>query len=158
MLRVCATTRDPSHEETLLRTYLCDRYWLPADEFPLCEDIFRALGITGDDCHEFMGGLVDQFDLDLADFIWPKFHLGEKESLDVRAALRPLRRFAGIRTQPMDRDLIPISIDHLMKVIALKRWIDPDIEHVQTPPSLGQSFSRLTARLRAGGVPRRQSR
>ena len=158
MLRLCSVATPGSQREADLRKFLCRRYWLPESDFPLCSDLFRALGMTGDDCHEFMNDLAETFNLDLADFVWPKYHLGESEAMDVRAALRPLRRFAGIRTQPLDRDLIPLSIDHLSQVIEHGAWFDPDVVEAADNASISQSITRLSAKLRAGGVPRRPNR
>jgi hypothetical protein len=158
MLRLCSVPKPRSVIETELEAYLCDKYWLPRSDFPLCSDIFGALGLSGDDCHEFMNGIANTFDVDLAEFIWPKYHLGESETLDVSAAMRPLRRFIGLRAQPLDRDLTPISIDHLLHVIELGEWADPESHAAAESPSLGRKFERMHARFRAGGVPRRRSR
>lgn len=156
MLRLCSVATPGTQREADLKKFLCARYWLPESDFPLCGDVFRALGITGDDCQEFMSDLAEVFNLDLYEFVWPKFHLGENEAMDVRAALRPLRRFVGIRTQPMDRDLIPISIDHLVQVVETGVWFDPVPQVGGDQASIGQSITRIGARLRSGGIPRRQ--
>ena len=158
MLRLCSVTAPESHREADLRKFLCRRYWLPETDFPLCGDLFHALGLAGDDCHEFMNDLAETFNLDLADFIWPKYHLSESETMDVRAALRPIRRFAGIRTKPLDRDLIPISIDHLSQVISFGSWFDPERIELQEDATISQTIARLSSKLKAGGVPRRQLR
>jgi len=142
-----------------LKKFLCERYWLPDTDYPLCVDIFHALGLTGDDCHEFMTDFSNLFSIDLTDYIWPNYHLAEDEAQDVRAALRPLMRMAGLKTQPLNRDLIPISIDHLLLVIEQRRWFDPlPAEREKSESSLSRSLARFSARLRAGGVPRTQRR
>lgn len=142
-----------------LKQFLCTRYWLPEADFPLCSDIFHALRITGDDCHEFMSDFSVLFEVDLTDYVWPKYHLAEAEAMDVRAALRPLMRFAGLKAQPLNRDLVPISIDHLLHIISRKRWIDPEPgEWSQTHAGLARTITRFSSRLRAGGVPRIQRR
>ena len=146
-------------EDSDIRRFLCERYWLPVSDFPLCGDVFHALGLSGDDCHEFMNDFAEMFKVDLADYVWPKFHLGEAEALDVRAALRPLMRMAGLKTQPLNRDLVPISIDHLQSVAKAGRWSDPQPQDQSDGEgSIGRSFSRFSARLRAGGVPRIRNR
>ena len=146
-------------EDSEIRRFLCERYWLPSTDFPLCGDIFHALGLSGDDCHEFMNDFAEMFKVDLSDYVWPKYHLGEAEAMDVRAALRPLMRMAGLKTQPLNRDLVPISIDHLQVVSKAGRWIDPvPQDKSDGEGSLGRSFSRFSARLRAGGVPRIRNR
>jgi|GEM_PF-1156838 len=144
----------------LIRRFLCERYWLPVTDYPLCGDVFTALGITGDDCHEFMENFSLSFNVDLTDFVWPRYHLSEAEAQDVRALLRPLLRLAGLKMQPMNRDLIPISIDHLQLVAELGRWVDPDphAEGGLRRAGLSRSLSRFSARLKAGGIPRTHSR
>jgi len=147
--------------QTDIKRFLCERYWLPEHDYPLCNDLFHALGLTGDDCHEFMNDFSALFSVDLSDYVWPKFHLGEEEAQDVRSALRPLMRLAGLKTQPLNRDLIPISIDHLIRVARARRWIDPDPAEAETDApstSLSRSLQRFSARLRAGGIPRRPRR
>ena len=142
-----------------LRQFLCTRYWLPDGDFPLCGDVFNALRLSGDDCHEFMHDFSNEFDVDLTDYVWPQYHLAEDEAMDVRAALRPLMRMAGLKTQPLNRDLVPISIDHLLHVVQMKRWVAPSIDDLaETHAGLSRSIQRFSARLRAGGVPRRQRR
>lgn len=158
MLRLCETATEESQRLEDLRVFLCERYWLPPPEFPLCGDVFRALRISGDDCQEFMNEFSEAFDIDLYEFVWPKYHLGENEALDVRAALRPLRRFAGIRTQPLDRDLIPISIEHLLQVTERGAWFDPEFPEDAPKATISMSLTRIGARLRAGGVPKRRPR
>lgn len=158
MLRLASVANPQFQREAELRQFLTQRYWLPAADYPLCGDILHALGLKGDDAQEFMTNFADAFDIDMFDFIWPKFHLGEAEAMDVRAALRPLRRFAGIRTQPMDRDLIPISIDHLAQVIERGIWFDPEPAAEAERTGVSQSITRIAARLRAGGVPKRLPR
>ena len=146
-------------EDSEIRRFLCERYWLPSTDFPLCGDIFHALGLSGDDCHEFMNDFAEMFKVDLSDYVWPKYHLGEAEAMDVRAALRPLMRMAGLKTQPLNRDLVPISIDHLQLIAQAGRWSDPaDHEATDGHGSLGRSFTRFSARLRAGGIPRIRNR
>lgn len=142
-----------------LKTFLCVRYWLPDGDFPLCSDVFHALRMSGDDCHEFMTDFSTEFAVDLTDYVWPRYHLAEDEAMDVRAALRPLMRMAGLKTQPLNRDLVPISIDHLLYVAQTGRWVEPEIDEMSdTPTGLSRSIQRFSSRLRAGGVPRRQRR
>lgn len=138
-----------------MQHFLCERYWLPATDFPNCPDIFHALGISGSDCHDFMELYSNLFAVDLSDFIWPKFHLSESESQDVRRVLRPVMRLAGLKTQPLNRDLIAISIDHLLQVAAHGLWFDPaDVAPSERAAGMGRSLTRFSARLRAGGVPK----
>lgn len=142
-----------------LKRFLCERYWLPATDYPLCPDVFHALGLKGDDCHEFMTDFAEIFQVDLTEYVWPNYHLAEDEALDVRAALRPLMRFAGLKTQPLNRDLIPISIEHLQKVALLGRWFDAEVEEdLPLEGGIGRSIARFSSRLKAGGVPRIRSR
>lgn len=154
-----AVNSKPNGIQSDLKMFLCERYWLPATDFPHCTDVFHALGMTGDDCHEFMNDFAELFSVDLTDYVWPKFHLGEDEALDVRSALRPLMRLAGLKTQPLNRDLVPVSIEHLERVAELGRWIDPDpTEFSGVDGGLGRTLTRFSARLRAGGVPRNRGR
>lgn len=156
--------RDVSRElngvEPAVCRFLCERYWLPRTEFPLCADLFSALGLVGSDCHDFMEAFALVFNVDLADFVWPSYHLSESEAQDVKAVLRPLMRFAGLKTQPLNRDLIPISIDHLTEVARRGRWFDPEGKNAagETRIGMSRSLTRFGARLRAGGVPRKHSR
>ena len=148
----------PGNEQELQR-FLCARYWLPAADFPLCGDVFSALGLSGDDCHDFMENFAVIFNVDLSEYVWPRFHLSESEAQDVRTVLRPLMRMAGLKTQPLNRDLVPISIDHLLYVAQTGRWVEPEIDEMSdTPTGLSRSIQRFSSRLRAGGVPRRQRR
>lgn len=158
MVALRAVENSTNGLEADLRRFLCERYWLPATEHPFCQDLFHALGLKGDDCHEFMNDFAELFHVDLTDYIWPKFHLGEDEALDVRAALRPLMRFAGLKTQPLNRDLVPISIDHLRHVAQLGHWVDPDIVMNDVTGGISRSIARFSSRLKAGGVPRTRSR
>jgi hypothetical protein len=140
-----------------LQTFLCARYWLPKADFPLCSDVFGALGLRGDDCHDFMENFSVAFSIDLTDYIWPRYHLAEEEAQDVRAVLRPFMRMAGLKTQPLNRDLVPISVDHLFQVAQRGAWFDPAAEEPQRP-GLTRNISRFGARLRAGGLPRKLRR
>jgi len=157
-LRNVARERD--EVEIGMRRFLCGRYWLPPTDYPLCADVFSALGLVGSDCHDFMEGFSVTFNVDLADYVWPNYHLSESEAQDVRSVLRPLMRLAGLTTRPLDRDLIPISIDHLLQVARSGRWSDPQGGNAEgeTRLSVSRSFTRFSARLRAGGVPRTHSR
>lgn len=148
----------PSSSE--LKDFLCTRYWLPLVDYPLCGDIFDALGMTGSDCHDFMENFAVAFNVDLSDYIWPKYHLSESEAQDVRAVLRPLMRFAGLKTKPLNRDLVPISIDHLLQVAEHGRWIDPAGRNADGEGRVGLSrnLTRFGAKLRAGGVPKTRGR
>jgi len=141
---------------TQMRGFLCARYWLPETDFPLCGDIFHALGISGDDCHDFMDNFSLEFKVDLTEYIWPNYHLSESEAQDVRSVLRPLMRLAGLKTQPLNRDLRPISIDHLLHVAELGHWVDPTADSTAEHVGISRNFSRFGAKLRAGGVPKRQ--
>lgn len=153
-------SREIPGNEQELRRFLCSRYWLPAADFPLCGDVFSALGLSGDDCHDFMENFAVIFNVDLSDYVWPRFHLSESEAQDVRAVLRPLMRMAGLKTQPLNRDLVPISIDHLLHVAEAGRWLEPTAltGDGDGRVSVGRSISRFGSRLRAGGVPRRPNR
>lgn len=155
-----SVSREISHLDLELRRFLCARYWLPEADFPLCGNVFSALGLTGDDCHEFMENFAVIFNVDLSDYVWPQYHLSESEAQDVRAVLRPLMRLAGLKTRPLNRDLVPISIDHLLTVARAGHWSEPAGSAGDGEPRVGLSrnFSRFGSRLRAGGVPRRQSR
>ncbi|MCA0424928.1 MAG: DUF1493 family protein [Proteobacteria bacterium] len=154
-----AIERPTNGIEADLKTFLCERYWLPGTDYPFCADVFHALGLTGDDCHEFMNDFSDLFQVDLTDYVWPKYHLDEEEALDVRSALRPLMRFAGLKAKPLNRDLLPLSIDHLLRVAELHRWVDPEPgDQAEVEAGIGRSFARFSARLKAGGIPRRQRR
>ena len=152
--------REASVLDLELRRFLCARYWLPEADFPLCGNVFSALGLTGDDCHEFMENFAVVFNVDLSDYVWPLYHLSESEAQDVRAVLRPLMRLAGLKTQPLNRDLVPISIDHLLTVAQSGHWTEPTQEATDGDVRVGisRNLSRFGSRLKAGGVPRRQSR
>lgn len=152
--------RETSVRDIELRRFLCSRYWLPEADFPLCGDIFAALGLTGDDCHEFMENFAVVFNVDLSDYIWPQYHLSESEAQDVRAVLRPLMRLAGLKARPLNRDLVPISIDHLLSVAEAGRWSEPTPVTADGDGRVGisRNLSRFGSRLRAGGVPRRPNR
>lgn len=140
-----------------MSAFLCERYWLPPADYPHCSDVFRTLGISGSDCDDFMELFAATFNVDLAEFIWPKFHLSESEAQDVRRVLRPFMRLAGLKTQPLNRDLIPISIEHLLAVAEHGEWFDPQ-ETNEKPVRLSRGLTRFHARLRAGGVPKTQRR
>lgn len=140
-----------------LRAFLCDRYWLAIEEFPLCSDIFSALRLSGDDCHDFMENFADAFDVDLIDYQWARYHLAEEEAQDVRAMLRPLMRLAGLKKRPVNRDLLPISIDHLLKTCNDGVWSDPEMVETEKA-ALARNIVRFGARLRVGGLPRKLSR
>lgn len=83
------------------------------------DDLFRKLGIHGDDCGDFMDAFGQQFNVDLTDFLW-YFHHGEEVGSLIGGLIfkPPYRR---VKT-------IPITINLLRDAMAAGRW------PVQYPP------------------------
>jgi hypothetical protein len=101
-----------------LEEFLCDQYWLKREQLPGCPDVFKALGLAGDDCFDFTREFSAFFGIDLGTYDWSRFHFSEGEELSL---LYALRRMFG-----RGRLVYPISVAHLEKVYREKRWIEPD--------------------------------
>ena len=82
---------------------------------PLSEtaDIFRKLGIDGDDAFEFIERFAAKFEIEMTNYHW-YFHHGEEGFLNV----------GGLFFRPPHRrvDHIPITPQVLAEAIRTKRW------------------------------------
>lgn len=77
------------------------------------EDIFRRIGITGDDADEFIFAFEKTFDVDMRNYLW-YFHCEEEGGLDL----------GGLFFKPPDRLVkrIPITPRVLSDSIDARQW------------------------------------
>lgn len=76
------------------------------------EDIFRRVGITGDDAADFVQSFVARFEVDMSSYLW-HFHT-EEEGFNVGAGLflSPEQKVARI----------PITLRLLAEAVSLNTW------------------------------------
>jgi hypothetical protein len=90
--------------------------------------LFGDLGLDGDDAGDFLEKYHDRFHVDLSQFDFQRYFLGEGYAfrellvLPLVCAIRAYRRYLAPGTPEENEGLVPITIQQLVQAASTGRW------------------------------------